>query len=836
MENKVLHCNSCGSYEIEIKSQTRLGKCKSCGANVILPDLEDHEILHLLDQAYIQRNNYAFDEAISTYNHVLSKSPNEICALEGLILCKYGIVYVKDPKTKKNIPTCHRYCPDSIYKDQEFIKYFYLCPTEEEKQVFKLMGYQINQLQKKIAEQVKKEKDYDIFISFKAKDENDKSTEDAYIARELYDQLTSEGYEVFMSDVSLKNRINEDFEPIIYNALHTSEVFILVGTSKKNVYSPWVRNEWSRFIDIVKNSDGRLNNDFFIRVFKGMSANDMPRIENRNVQGVDASDLLYKKRISDYIKQLIKPSNSKNEKESAKKAVNYYNAKNTEDLSRNILACNDTKTKIHLVNTFLMPDEKRDLFGLLELAISNIKNHVKKYDGTINALEEELYNAWIVKIEQCNRKIKFSSPDLHEMEYLTELNYEVNEIKEEKNKIQKDKLKKDGPNENILLNSTFLNKFKKFLLFVIGFLFILDIVLFSLGSIYAGIVLIFAIILLLVAFFILNIKTKNIVKIISVIPMFAGVLIIIPSIKLFVDNLWYQHQLQLTINWEEIVLKDYIPNLDKKGKIYINTEKELKMRFYNLANQEYNQFIEDSKTIGYTNLKFSDFGIYEAYNSEEYYFDAVWDSSNKNLDIYIETPIEMSTIDWNNILLKDKIPNIVSSLGFIKKNLDTELEIIVDNIPYDRYARFLGNSKTMGYTIENKEILSKREYNYNAYNSEGIMMILNYNDCIDNLYINIILPEVYGTFSWPTSWISSEIPTPKSTTGKIINNSDSHLRILVAETPFADYQEYVNKCIQKGFRKYSWDDVNCFIGHNYNYDLRVEYLGFNVMEIEIKEQ
>ena len=154
MSNEIIKCNCCGGTEIEIKPHSRIGRCKSCGASVILPDLEDHEILHLLDEAYIERSNFEFDKAASIYEYILTKNPNEICAFEGLILCKYGIIYVKDPQTGESIPTCHRYSPISIFDDQDFVNYFTICPTEEEKNVFRKMGDDIEHLQKEISKQL----------------------------------------------------------------------------------------------------------------------------------------------------------------------------------------------------------------------------------------------------------------------------------------------------------------------------------------------------------------------------------------------------------------------------------------------------------------------------------------------------------------------------------------------------------------------------------------------------------------------------------------------------------------------------------------------------------
>ena len=55
-----------------------------------------------------------------------------------------------------------------------------------------------------------------------------------------------------LTEKTLENRIGSEYEPIIFKALHTSKIFILVGTSKEHIESNWVRNEWSRFIDRIK--------------------------------------------------------------------------------------------------------------------------------------------------------------------------------------------------------------------------------------------------------------------------------------------------------------------------------------------------------------------------------------------------------------------------------------------------------------------------------------------------------------------------------------------------------------------------------------------------------
>lgn len=319
MGNEVVHCNSCGSYEIEIKPHSRLGKCKSCGANVILPDLENHEILALLDEAFIARASLKFADAFNIYSFIIQKCPDELAAYDGILLSKYGIIYEYSREKDEWIATSRVYNPKSIFDDLYYKYFINNCHNDEERNAFIERANEIDKLQKAYAYQLKNEKDYDVFISFKSKI-NGKSTEDALIARELYDELTDKlGLRVFMSDMTLKGRVVEEYEPIIYKALHTSKAFILVGTSKDNIESPWVKNEWIRFLDRISCHED-VDRKSFIPVFKYMDPSDMPYPGNRPVQCVDASDLLYLKNVSDYISNLLGIKKSKEEEEKKEKA------------------------------------------------------------------------------------------------------------------------------------------------------------------------------------------------------------------------------------------------------------------------------------------------------------------------------------------------------------------------------------------------------------------------------------------------------------------------------------------------------------------------------------
>ena len=310
MEQKIIMCNNCGGEEITHIEGKNLGICKHCGATIIMPR-PNEEIIGLLNTAYLQRATYDFDAAIKTYEYVLDKDSQEKSAYEGLLLAKYGIEYVKDPRSTKLIPTCHRTHFNSIYEDDAYLSLVALC-DEEEKEILKDKFAKIDKLQKAIAKQLEKEEDFDVFISYKATDENGEKTEDSVIARNIYDKLTEKNYKVFLAEKTLEDRLGSDYEPIIFKAIQTSKIFVLVGTKKEYVNSVWVKNEWTRFVDRIKNeNNGEISSQSFIPVFKDMSPYDMPKVNNKFVQGVDASKIGYAITVADGITKLLKPKDTK---------------------------------------------------------------------------------------------------------------------------------------------------------------------------------------------------------------------------------------------------------------------------------------------------------------------------------------------------------------------------------------------------------------------------------------------------------------------------------------------------------------------------------------------
>lgn len=246
-------CKICGGQTI-LDTKNGITVCEYCGTKQALPLFtEDSERL-----LYNSGNNYLlhseYDKAENVFNQLLTIKPNAAELYWDLVLCKYGVTYVKDPKTGKYVPTCNRTHYTPIFADKNYRKAIELS-SEEKKALFKEDAITIDNIQRGIIAVSKKEKPFDIFISYKETDANGNRTKDSVEAQKLYEKLTEAGYKVFFSRITLEDKIGTEYEPYIYAALYSSKVMLTICSSKENVEAVWVKNEWSRFLGFRQNDN-----------------------------------------------------------------------------------------------------------------------------------------------------------------------------------------------------------------------------------------------------------------------------------------------------------------------------------------------------------------------------------------------------------------------------------------------------------------------------------------------------------------------------------------------------------------------------------------------------
>ena len=310
----VFKCKMCGGT-IEFNQGDTVGVCDSCGTKQTLPNVNDDAISSLYNRANTLRMKSEFDRAEELYNKIIASDETQAEAYWGIILCKFGIEYVEDPKTFKRVPTCHRTSFDAITADEDFklaVKY----GDAEQKKLYRAEAKAIDAIQKDILNIAKNEKPFDIFICYKETDESGKRTQDSVIANEIYHQLTQDGFKVFYAAITLEDKLGQEYEPYIFAALNSAKVMLVIGSRPEYFTAVWVKNEWSRFLKLMKKDRSKL----LIPCYKDMDAYELPD-DFAHLQEQDMSKIGFINDIVRGIKKVVDNDSSAQKKSVVKETV-----------------------------------------------------------------------------------------------------------------------------------------------------------------------------------------------------------------------------------------------------------------------------------------------------------------------------------------------------------------------------------------------------------------------------------------------------------------------------------------------------------------------------------
>ena len=260
----------CGG-ELDLPEGVLAGQCPYCGTLTTFPKLSSDELANLYNRAEHFRRNNEYDKAVSAYEKIVEANPDDAEAYWGIVISKFGIEYVEDPVSHERIPTCHRVHYESILADQNFLTALEKAGNSE-KALYEAEAKRIAEIQKGILAISNNEKPFDVFICYKESDNYGRRTKDSVTAQEIYYQLTNAGYKVFFARITLESKLGQQYEPYIFAALNSAKVMLVIGSEKDYFDAVWVRNEWSRFLSLMKNDKSRL----LIPCYKDMDAYDIP--------------------------------------------------------------------------------------------------------------------------------------------------------------------------------------------------------------------------------------------------------------------------------------------------------------------------------------------------------------------------------------------------------------------------------------------------------------------------------------------------------------------------------------------------------------------------------
>lgn len=276
----VFQCKMCGG-NLDIVEGSTICECSYCGTKQTVPTIDNDKKTAKYIRANHLRLNCDFAKAEGLYEEIVAEFPQEAEAYWGLCLCKFGIEYVDDPQTGKKVPTCHRTSVESIFDDDNYEQAKEYADAES-RDIFHAEAKEIDRIQQGILDIVRNEPPYDVFICYKETDAEGQRTKDSVMAQDIYNALVREDYKVFFSRITLEGMLGQQYEPYIFAALSSAKVMLVVGTHREHFEAVWVKNEWSRFIDMMKTDNSKV----LIPCYADIDAYDMPR-EFKNIQGQD---------------------------------------------------------------------------------------------------------------------------------------------------------------------------------------------------------------------------------------------------------------------------------------------------------------------------------------------------------------------------------------------------------------------------------------------------------------------------------------------------------------------------------------------------------------------
>ena len=294
----LIQCKMCGG-EVELPEGMSSGVCPYCGSLTTFPKSLNGHTEQLYSRAEHFRRNKDFDRAAAVYEQLIQLSPDDPETYWGLVISRFGIEYVEDPVSHERIPTCHRVQFDSILSDGDYLQVLELS-SGYERDLYEKEAKQIADIQKNILAISAQEKPYDVFICYKDAADDGTRTKDSALAQDIYYRLINLGYKVFFSRITLEDKLGQQYEPYIFAALNSARVMLVIGTKKEYFEAVWVRNEWSRFLTLMKKDRFKM----LIPCYSGIGPYDLPD-ELSMFQAQDMSKIGFLQDLEHGIKKVI---------------------------------------------------------------------------------------------------------------------------------------------------------------------------------------------------------------------------------------------------------------------------------------------------------------------------------------------------------------------------------------------------------------------------------------------------------------------------------------------------------------------------------------------------
>lgn len=190
-----------------------------------------------------------------------------------------------------------------------------------------------------------------------------------------------------------------------------------------------------------------------------------------------------------------------------------------------------------------------------------------------------------------------------------------------------------------------------------------------------------------------------------------------------------------------------------------------------------------------------------------------------------------SKYKWDNVTLKQILPEPSSKYGVLYINCADDLYLSVKEISFSEYEEYLSGCIDKGFIY----VVNSSTSSYTAFNSDGYELKLDYYeyDKVMNISLDV---RVSGTIKWSNSMLASLLPVPEVNVGSIVNDNNYRYELYIGNTSKTKYDVYVLECEEKGFDINAIKADTTFYAENeFGYKLVVDYYACDLVYICLEE-
>ena len=309
-------CKNCGAALDARGAENGVVTCDFCySAFTLAKKQTTPKALEFLNMGEHELDVCNFDGAYKAYRKAAEEYPDEPEAYWGMALSSARVQYLRDIVNNRLQPVCHETSPKRFTDDENYRKALSLA-TSEQREEYEKKAEEIEEIHGEFRKLEASGLAYDCFICVKVTDGN-RHTEDSVMALSLYHKLKAAGFKPFYSEEEMAGRTGADYEALILYALHVSKCMLLICTEERYLKTPWVENEYTRFVGMMH--DEEKSKGSIAIVFGEKPIERVPGLHGK-IQGVKFNSFDALDRIQTFVRGFVEEDTEKRlREEEAKK-------------------------------------------------------------------------------------------------------------------------------------------------------------------------------------------------------------------------------------------------------------------------------------------------------------------------------------------------------------------------------------------------------------------------------------------------------------------------------------------------------------------------------------